>query len=138
MAGLLAEHNKYRARHHAPPLTWNTTLADAATRWTSNCLWEHDPQRSYGENLYMMSSEVRQPMSLMTQDAIRLWYEEVNTEPYDYNRPTYNHFTQVVWKSSKQLGCGYTHCPGGHFIMSCKYSPPGNYIGQSAANVLPP
>ncbi len=44
------------------------------------------------------------------------------------------HFSQLVWKGSTQLGCGYsTKCQ----MLTCNYSPPGNVAGQFASNVQP-
>jgi len=44
------------------------------------------------------------------------------------------HFTQVVWKGSKEVGMGVSS--DGHFVV-CNYSPPGNWTDNFAANVLP-
>jgi hypothetical protein len=46
----------------------------------------------------------------------------------DFNEQT-GHFTQVIWRSSKQLGCGMALCRGNHFWV-CRYSPAGNVGGQ--------
>jgi pathogenesis-related protein 1 len=49
------------------------------------------------------------------------------------------HFTQVVWKNTKQLGCAVVNCPAGTIFDAmygatpfhvCEYNPPGNYAGQ--------
>lgn len=57
---------------------------------------------------------------------------------YSVNNP-YNalHFTQVVWKSSKQIGCAWSEakCPNGWYYFFCEYSPPGNVEGEFAQNV---
>ena len=42
------------------------------------------------------------------------------------------HFTQVVWKSTTGLGCGFN---AGCRMYVCNYSPPGNFLGQFDANV---
>lgn len=47
------------------------------------------------------------------------------------------HFTQVVWKDSKELGVGCTKAKNGKIYVVANYYPPGNYIGCYVENVLP-
>ena len=67
------------------------------------------------------------------------WYDEVDR--YNYNNPGFSgatgHFTQVVWKDTKKLGCAISNCPGQGDIYVCHYDPAGNYAGQFEENVLP-
>ena len=61
-----------------------------------------------------------------------LWYnsEVMNFPQYGVGNPNYNnfenwgHFSQVVWPSSTQIGCGMASCGNGWFGL-CLYSPPG-------------
>jgi hypothetical protein len=59
-------HNTFRATHHADPLVWNETLADAAHVWTTHCIWEHSEgvllEGGYGENLYAIGAESNDPV----------------------------------------------------------------------------
>jgi hypothetical protein len=71
-------------------------------------------------------------------------------QAYNWNSPGFTQanglFTQVVWKSSARLGCGYQHCPvlgrtswKDVILVVCYYDPAGN-TGQAAEyrrNVLP-
>lgn len=135
----LNHHNTFREKHHSPPLIWNTSAQAAASHWLQRCVFEHDPDRRLGENLYMIQYTPYTSMSYYAASAVQLWYNEVKT--YNYSAPTYNHFTQVVWKATKQLGCASKVCPifgGRYLIISCKYYPPGNWIGQFKQNVLRP
>ncbi|OAY39376.1 basic form of pathogenesis-related protein 1 [Manihot esculenta] len=68
-------------------------------------------------------------------DAVNAWVSEQIF--YDYNTNlcvggVCNHYTQVVWKSSVSIGCFRTQCLNNVnlWIVGCKYSPPGNIIGQ--------
>ena len=48
------------------------------------------------------------------------------------------HFSQVVWKGSKEIGVGKAHSDDGRVYVVVNYLPAGNYVGQHAGNVLPP
>ena len=49
------------------------------------------------------------------------------------------HFTQVVWKSSRQLGVGKAKSfDARQVFVVCMYYPAGNYVGRYKDNVLPP
>lgn len=58
----------------------------------------------------------------------------------------WGHFTQIVWKDTTHVGCATVMCNGLANIDSsmplpftvCNYSPPGNYDGEYADNVLAP
>jgi hypothetical protein len=48
------------------------------------------------------------------------------------------HFSQVVWKNSKELGIAMARDQTGKVIVVANYNPPGNYIGQFTQNVFMP
>jgi hypothetical protein len=48
------------------------------------------------------------------------------------------HFTQVVWKASRELGVGWATGGNGWTYFCCNYSPTGNFNNDYAGNVLPP
>ena len=71
-------------------------------------------------------------------------YDEISA--YNFNTGQSNggvigHFTQVVWKTSVKVGCGVkldcSNMFGGmqNSAVVCRYSPPGNFIGQYTQNV---
>ena len=44
-----------------------------------------------------------------------------------FNQET-GHFTQVVWKNTKRVGCALSR-KGDHVVVVCRYDPPGNFLG---------
>jgi len=70
------------------------------------------------------------------------WYEESSRHPFGCE-PTSTetgHFTQMVWRESREIGVGRAKAPGsgGKTIVVANYDPPGNVLGTYRANVLPP
>ncbi|GAA6036493.1 hypothetical protein JCM8097_003533 [Rhodosporidiobolus ruineniae] len=146
----LNEHNRFRALHAAPALTWNQNLADAAGRWAANCVFQHSQGAvgPYGENLASNAGtgQTTLPTTTIVNGLIKLWEDEAP----DYNpaNPVYSHFTQMVWKSTTELGCVLQVCPPGTLFdaqygnanyLVCEYNPPGNVYPSSnfLANVTP-
>jgi uncharacterized protein YkwD len=134
---ILAAHNRYRARHCAPPLTWSGELVKESQRWAKNlaahrCAFEHNPDPRYGENL----AYFRPPGALSQEDVAEQWYREI--DGYNFKKPGFSmeagHFTQLVWVGTKRLGCASVECGGGE-LWVCNYDPPGNMQGDFDANV---
>lgn len=134
----LAGHNTVRAAHNAPPLTWSGDLALKAAIWANMCQFKHSDgllsNEPYGENIVAATGDFSIPaaMSTFVQDAAE----------YNPANPTYTHFTQVVWKSTTQLGCAVSKCDaifdrsfGQATLYVCLYNPAGNVVGDAPANV---
>jgi hypothetical protein len=82
---------------------------------------DRDDRDGQGENLYWSSW----PGMNERTDASDSWYDEVAV--YNYTSPgdstgVYGHFTQMVWKSSCQIGCGIAD----EYVV-CRYAPAGNW-----------
>lgn len=134
----LDAHNGYRAKHCAPPLAWSPELAKVAQSWANElqrqgCAFEHSNQQTYGENLAGGSRGALDPKA-----TVAMWYDEVKT--YDFAGGGFSmetgHFTQVVWTTTTQVGCGWVTCKQMDIIV-CNYNPPGNWEGQYKQHVLP-
>ena len=73
------------------------------------------------------------------ETASQRWYDEV--QYYDFDNPGFSqktgHFTQLVWKSSAQIGCGSACNSLNHCYITCNYYPPGNYLNRFDTNVFP-
>lgn len=134
---LLAAHNRFRAAHCTPPLSWSDELARVAQGWADTlrdrgCAFEHN-RTGYGENLAAGSTGY-----IDADAAVTMWYREVDL--YDFARPGFamdtGHFTQVIWRGSTHVGCGRSECDG-MTTWVCNYDPPGNWEGAFPANVPP-
>lgn len=134
---LLDAHNRYRARHCAPPLTWAPELAAFAQRWADTlrdkgCAFEHS-RGKYGENLAAGTAG-----ALDASSVVAMWYDEL--KGYSFQQPGFSmqtgHFTQVVWRGTGRLGCAMTTCKGME-LWVCEYDPPGNWEGKFREHVLP-
>ena len=135
----LESHNKYRRKHHAPPLTLNKELSSIAQKYASYLLSINSlihSQNKYkgeniGENLFMCSGQTATG-DMATTD----WYDEI--KQYDFNGDYQNgtgHFTQVVWKNTREVGFGVAN-EGKTYYVVANYYPAGNYIGEFSENVL--
>ena len=136
---IVEAHNRYRAQHCADPLRWSAELASVAQAWADQlrdrgCAFGHSQSSEYGENLFFAAPS--SPTSGVA--AVDTWYAE--HQRYRFSSPGFSmrtgHFTQVVWRGTRELGCGTAQCNGGD-IWVCNYSPPGNMIDAYRQNVLP-
>ena len=146
---LVKQHNALRTKHKAGSLTKLAAIATMAKKTTDACakLGTLKHTRDYynsqpvGQNLYMSTG------APSAASVLKGWYYE--EEPH-YNYDTgkskdgevTGHFTQVVWKSSKQIGCAYSigkyQSFNGAYYVCCNYFPAGNYQNQYTTNVRRP
>jgi len=134
---VLAVHNRERAAVGVPDLAWSDQLAAGAKTWAEHLAttgqFAHDPNIvNVGENIagFNPSKGISAP-----GEGLSLWVTEKNNYhggPASLVAPVTGHYTQMVWKNTKEVGCG-TASGGGHpySILVCRYSPPGNYRGQA-------
>ncbi|KAL4916079.1 CAP domain-containing protein [Aspergillus aurantiobrunneus] len=139
-SSILTTTNTYRAAHNASTLTWNETLASYASQWAETCMWEHSGG-PYGENLAFGYTNATA--------AVQAW--EAEASMYDFEKPTgfseeTGHFTQLVWKGTREVGCAAVDCgltdldgdgdgdekswdrAQGWYVV-CEYVPGGNVVG---------
>ena len=125
-------HNAARRAAGVGPLQWNSSLEAYARKYANqrnDCQLIHS-EGPYGENIYWGYGEG----FMDAEAAVRYWVDE--KDYYDYNTNSCLkgkdclHYTQIVWKNSKNLGCASSHCSNGGMFTTCNYYPPGNYVGE--------
>ncbi|XP_014261579.1 uncharacterized protein LOC106673807 isoform X2 [Cimex lectularius] len=137
---MLKLHNEYRARHGSPPLKLNEQMCEKAQDWaetlakTSKLDSKNDSE--YGENLFWTSAS----RQCAAKDACASWYNEVKHFKYGVEPKALNagHFTQMVWRETKELGVGRAKGRGGSLFIVAFYKKRGNIVGHFGANVLRP
>jgi len=150
---ILKQHNKLRSKHFNSPLIYSQKLADKSQKWaihlakTGGCKMVHSHD-GYGENLFWASTSIRKTKKSTDKEwtvfrsaqkidsakPVQDWYDEIKF--YNYEKSTCKkgemcgHYTQVVWKDSKEVGCAAFTCDDFSQVWVCKYYPAGNYVGQ--------
>ena len=138
---ILTNHNYHRKRHQVDNLVRNAEIEQVAQSYSeyqaSIDSMQHSNNKKYGENLYYCGSSSGECVT--GKKASEMWYDEV--KDYDFDNPRYikgtGHFTQLVWKGSKQIGCGAACNSHNNCYLTCNYYPPGNYLSDFANNVFP-
>ncbi|WP_020558216.1 CAP domain-containing protein [Thiofilum flexile] len=146
---MTASHNRVRAQLGLQPLLWSNRLAGYAQEWadhlaSTSCTMIHRVEAgrnpaNYGENLFWSSPLIwedgrREIARVSAARVVRDWAAEVKF--YNYAADTCTpgeqcgHYTQLVWRNTRELGCGMAYCPNRGQIWVCSYNPPGNWIGE--------
>ncbi|KAF5306398.1 hypothetical protein FQA39_LY08907 [Lamprigera yunnana] len=121
-------------------MKWNKAVAKSAQRWSEACmLLTHDNATgrhinnygSCGQNIFVSSHQV--PWLF----AIKTWWLEKDNFTYggiNNNLLVIGHYTQLVWASTHQVGCGFNKCGGignrkgrAYYSYVCNYCPIGNH-----------
>ena len=142
---ILAVHNSERAAVGVPPLVWSDSLAAGAQAWAEHIAttgaFGHSTccgaGRDYGESLagfyWEQGPTAPGTGTSLFVDEKKNYHGQPVEETGGAPDATYGHYTQMVWRSTTQLGCG-TAPPGAggipYNILVCRYIPPGNIIGQ--------
>lgn len=128
---MLHAHNEVRRQRQIVPLRWSYDLGAAAQEWAEHLssigALQHDRSRRVGQNLFVSYGQKEPPAFVVGK-----WAEE--SKDYDERRfkctpgEVCGHFTQIIWRGTKEVGCGVAGGANGQFWV-CYYSPPGNIIG---------
>ena len=137
---ILDAHNGYRRAVAVPPLVWSDALARSARGWAEvlneNQQFAHDPNNhGQGENLWMGTAG-----TFTLAEMVDSWGEE-RRNFHDGTFPNVSttgnwfdvgHYSQMVWRNTTSVGCAGATGSDGYYRLVCRYSPPGNVIGERA------
>ena len=145
LAGITLAHNQVRdmvdTTDPLPFLTWSNELAATAAAWAAQCvdteqpigLIDHNPGRSDGHPYYVGENIFGSGGGASGQEAVQLWAAEGANYTYATNacNGVCGHYTQVVRRTTLEVGCALHVCPGLQFGTSivCDYGPGGNSGG---------
>jgi pathogenesis-related protein 1 len=138
---ILSSHNLVRSEYDLPSLIWDTKIEKQAQEWANTMMknnnFSHSTtkfRKGMWENIYSISG---QSVISDGSDATMFWYGEQWNYNYRSNSCTSGgvcgHFTQLVWKNTKRVGCGQSVKKKGNITTVywvCQYDPAGNYDGQ--------
>ena len=131
-------HNQKRDIHDSPHLLKNEELCKLAEKCALdlsnnedniNCIYK---DIFLGQNIYIYKGEI-----LDIQNIFNEWYEEIKNYDEKLNKFQKNtsHFTQMIWKGTKEIGFGYI-AKGDTFYAVAFYYPPGNTLGEFKENII--
>lgn len=140
ITNMLKAHNDARAAVGVPPLRWSAELQASAKEWANHLaetqVYQHSHLPGVGENIGLGTR------GLFAGPAyVRKWVSEKKNfiEGCTWNKCSktgnwraVGHYSQVVWRETTEVGCGYTLGKQGQKwdAMVCHYSPPGNANGE--------
>ncbi len=129
---LLAVHNFYRSVVGVKPLVWSEDLASKAQQWAESIvkypLLTHN-NLGYGQNLFYFTdtSDIARAVHSWAMEQRYYYGQKINAEDKLY----FQHYTQIIWGKTRELGCGLAKMRSGIYVLVCFYSPAGNIIGES-------
>ncbi|HEY4109069.1 CAP domain-containing protein [Puia sp.] len=137
ISAILQQHNTYRQALQLPDLVWSPALAADALAWGQHLAsidkGQHDMaiRGKEGENLWWGTAD-----AFGYADMVAMWGNEKSNFRYGAfpdvstsKSAMVGHYTQIVWKNTTSVGCALVGNGKTDFLV-CRYSIPGNVVGQ--------
>lgn len=132
---MVKRHNYHRAEVGVKAVKWSNKIAKEAQAWadhlaSTSCGLDHSDNDNYGENLFWGYGS-----NYTAARVTDYWASE--KKDWKGGKITYDnysiagHYTQMIWHTTTEIGCGQATCSDGSIIVVCKYNPAGNVVGQS-------
>jgi pathogenesis-related protein 1 len=138
---MVRAHNAWRWRVGVPSLRWAGDLAARAQARAAHlaahgCIIEHGRlPGNVGENLYragpLRADGREDELFLVTPThVVDLWGAESADYSSEHDSCAWDrqcgHYTQIVWPTTEEVGCGRSVCPSLGQVWVCNYRPKGN------------
>jgi len=147
---ILQSHNELRSIYKSPPLIYSKKLEKSAKKWAKklqadgcHMVHSHGEVGNYGENLFWASpfttietssqgttKRTSKAQLILPTQVSKAWHDEVQW--YNYKDGSCKkgemcgHFTQLVWDTTKEIGCAASLCDDLSQVWVCEYYPAGN------------
>ena len=140
---ILNEHNCVRSRYNDASMQWDWDLAADAQVHADRCGFWHSSEigklpAGQGENLSINTGTVNTQGWIAEEGQYDCATGKCRQAPC-------GHWTQMIWNDTERVGCAIQKCTNGTVtsdgkpagwvgaeLLVCRYSPPGNYKGQTA------
>lgn len=133
---MLEGHNLARRELDLAPLQWDEALARDAEDWAKTLAYQrsfkHSQAPGVGENLWMGTKgwySYEQMLESWARE--KLDYRHGRFPDVSPSGRVVGHYTQMVWSTTTHVGCAVAPSDVADYLV-CRYSPPGNFIGQMA------
>ena len=132
------KHNKIRKLYKNQELKLNNDLTILAQKFADNfdLLEEGNiPIEKYkGENLGINYAKFNEDINYIINICDKWIKEKELLDKKIYNSKT-KHFTQIIWKKTKEIGFGYSKLNNGENIFVVYYYPAGNIFNEFKENI---
>ncbi|TQV98132.1 hypothetical protein V2A60_006185 [Cordyceps javanica] len=122
---MLEATNWYRSQHGANDVSWDHGLADYASNHARTCVRNHSGG-PHGENIAFSTIWSSSAAWVNVFGRERAAFDFANGGPGQNT----GHFTQLVWKDTNRMGCGWAQCRDWYHVV-CEYQNPGNVGGDN-------
>ena len=133
---VLRIHNDKRKSHSASNLKLNEYLCKLAEQYADKLSKEEIFLDNIYKGIFLGENIFIKKGKLNITEMCDSWYNEKNN--YDQKSDKYqknsNHFTQMIWKGTKEIGFGYKMIKGTSYAV-VNYYPPGNTFLEYKDNV---
>lgn len=95
-------------------MSWSKMVERYAQTHANACEWKHTYVNGTSNNLYVMIGTSYVSAAKALNDSVYAWYNELANDGQTsllMDGSNYNHFTQVVWAKTKEIGCAVNNCP---------------------------